>query len=98
MLWEMVNLCGLKRDTLPPRHCFWPHISPGRVGDAGSNEVKVSPGEPHSVLGVNKSCQFSALGTPYESRDGERTVVLGREMGRRKRMRPESTRVGRDRS
>lgn len=63
LLWEMVNTCGLRRATVLPRHCLWSHISPGRAGEAGTNEVKVSPDEPCSALGVDRECQFSALGT-----------------------------------
>lgn len=47
-----------------PRHCLWPRINPRRVGEAGTNKVKVNPDEPRSVLGVDKGHQFSATGTP----------------------------------
>lgn len=79
LLWEMVSLCGPKRDTIPPRHHLWSRVSPGRVGEAGSNQVKVSPDEPCSALGVDKQCQFLALAMP-----GDSTTILGRELGCRK--------------
>lgn len=52
-----------------PRYCLRSHISPGRTGEAGTNEVKVSPDELCSALGVDRECQFSALGTLYVLRD-----------------------------
>lgn len=91
LLWEMVNTCGLRRTTVLPRHCLWSHISPGRAGEARTNEVKVSPDEPCSALGVDRECQFSASGTLYVLRDGERTIVLRGKMGHRKHTAPEST-------
>lgn len=74
-----------------PRYCLRSHISPGRTGEAGTNEVKVSPDELCSALGVDRECQFSALGTLYVLRDGERTIVLRGKMGHRKQTLPEST-------
>lgn len=38
LLWEKVNICGLRRDTMPSRLCLWSHIRTGKAGEAGTNK------------------------------------------------------------